>query len=75
MISLSVICDRSVVFCESSGFLHDITEILLKVALSTIKQTNKYNQRDNCMNLRDKIDNKISAVFSNLTICGVCSGK
>jgi imidazoleglycerol phosphate dehydratase HisB len=51
---------------ENKNDHHDITEILLKVALSTIKQTNKYNQRDNCMNLRDKIDNKISAVFSNL---------
>jgi hypothetical protein len=39
--SLSVTCDRSVVLSESSSFLHDITEILLKVALSTIKQTNK----------------------------------
>ena len=40
-------CDRSVVFSGYSGFLdhktdrHDITEILLKVALNTIKQTNK----------------------------------
>ena len=41
--SLSVTCDRLVVFYGSSGFLHhyDITEILLKVALNTIKQTNK----------------------------------
>jgi len=33
--------DRSVVFSGSSGFHHDITEILLKVALNTIKQTNR----------------------------------
>jgi hypothetical protein len=39
---LSVTCDRSVVFFRYSGFLHnktdrhDITEILLKVALKTI---------------------------------------
>jgi len=42
--SFSMTCDRSVVFSKSSGFLHhinynhDITEILLKVALNTIKQ-------------------------------------
>jgi len=41
--SLSVTCDRSIVF---SGYStnktdrHDITEMLLKVALNTIKQTN-----------------------------------
>ena len=29
-------CDRSVVFSGYSGFRHDITEILLKVALNTI---------------------------------------
>jgi hypothetical protein len=40
--SLSVTCDRSVVFSLNSGFFtnktdrHDITEILLKVALNTI---------------------------------------
>jgi len=40
--SLSVTCDRSVVFSGSSTNKtdrHDITEILLKVALNTIKQT------------------------------------
>ena len=37
--NLSVTCDRSVVFSGYSGFLHDITEILLKVALNTINQT------------------------------------
>jgi hypothetical protein len=31
--------DRSVVFSGYSGFHHDITEILLKVALNTINQT------------------------------------
>jgi len=42
-----VTCDRSVVFSGYFGFLqqktdrHDIAEILLKVALITIKQTNK----------------------------------
>ena len=47
--SLSVTCDRTVVFSGSSGLLHqknktnrhDITEILLKVALNTFKQTNE----------------------------------
>ena len=47
--SLSVTCDRSVVFSGSSDPVsstnktdrRDITEILLKVALSIIKQTNK----------------------------------
>ena len=37
--NLSVTCDRSVVFSGYSGFLHDITEILLKVGLNTINQT------------------------------------
>jgi len=45
---LSVTRDRSVVFSTSSGSStnktdrHDITDILLKVALNTIKQTNKH---------------------------------
>jgi hypothetical protein len=45
--SLSVTCDRSVVFSgptvSSTNITdrHDITEILLKVALNTIKQANK----------------------------------
>jgi hypothetical protein len=34
-------CGRSVVFSRCSGFLHDITEILLKVALNTIKTIRK----------------------------------
>ena len=44
--SLSVICDRSVVFSgppvsyTNKTDSHNITEILLKVALNTIKQTN-----------------------------------
>ena len=38
--SLSVTCDRSVVFSTYKSDRHDITEILLKVVLSTIKQTN-----------------------------------
>ena len=33
---MSGTCDRSVVFSVYSGFLHDIAEILLKVALNTI---------------------------------------
>jgi hypothetical protein len=49
--SLSVTCDRSVVFSGSSTNKtdrHDITEILLKVVLNTIKQTNKqYNNNIN----------------------------
>jgi hypothetical protein len=39
-LSLSVTCDRSMVFSRSSTNktdCHDITEILLKVALNTIK--------------------------------------
>jgi hypothetical protein len=39
-------CDKLVVFSGSSTNktdLHDITEILLKVALNTIKQTNKHS--------------------------------
>ena len=36
VIKLSVTFGRSVVFSGYSGFLHDITEILLKVALNTI---------------------------------------
>jgi hypothetical protein len=33
-------CGKSVVFSWYSGFLHDITEILFKVALSTINHAN-----------------------------------
>jgi len=36
-LSLSVTCDRSVVFSTNKTDRHDITEILLKVALNTIK--------------------------------------
>ena len=45
---MSVTCDRSVVFSRYSGFLHkktdrhDITEILLKVALNTINLNPNY---------------------------------
>ena len=46
---MSVTCDRSVVFSPGPPVSstnktdhHDITEILLKVALSTIKQTRKF---------------------------------
>jgi len=42
--SLLVTCDRSMVF---SGFLHhNITEILLKVALNTIKPTKKSRRKE-----------------------------
>ena len=37
----SVTCDRSVVFSTNKSDHHDITEILLKVVLSTIKSTNQ----------------------------------
>jgi hypothetical protein len=39
-----VTCDRSVVFSGSTNKTdrHDITEILLKAALNTTKQTNKH---------------------------------
>jgi hypothetical protein len=49
--SLSVTCDRSEVFSGSSDSStnktdrHDIAEILLKLALSTIKQTNKQTNK------------------------------
>jgi hypothetical protein len=36
-----VTCSRSVVFSVYSGFRHNIPNILLKVALNTIKQINK----------------------------------
>jgi hypothetical protein len=44
---IKCVSDRSVVFSGCSSFLHktdrhDIIEILLKVALNTIKQTNKH---------------------------------
>ena len=38
---MSVTCDRSMVSSTNETDCHDITEILLKVALNTIKQTNK----------------------------------
>ena len=42
VISLSVTSDRSVIFSTNKTDSHDITDILLKVALNTInKQTNK----------------------------------
>ena len=37
----SVTCDRSVVFSTNKTDRHDITEILLKVVLNTIKPTNQ----------------------------------
>ena len=46
--SLSVTCGRSVIFSGSSGFpsnktdRHDIAEILLKVALNTIKNKQQF---------------------------------
>ena len=45
--SLSVTCDKSVVFSgppvspTNKTYRHDIAEILLKIALNTIKQTSK----------------------------------
>jgi hypothetical protein len=63
VINLSVTCDRSVVFSGSSTSktdCHDITEILLKVALNTIKQTNimyrviKYNKNASPVHLMAK---------------------
>jgi hypothetical protein len=43
-------CDRSVVFSGYSGFLHDTTEILLKVALNTINQPTSL-QKFSCFQL------------------------
>ena len=37
----SVTCDKSVVFSTNKTDRHDITEILLKVVLNTIKPTNQ----------------------------------
>jgi hypothetical protein len=37
--SVSVTCDRSVVSSTNKTYRHDIAEILLKVALNTMKQT------------------------------------
>jgi hypothetical protein len=37
----SATCDRSVVFSTNKTDRHDITEILLKVVLNTIKPTNQ----------------------------------
>jgi len=49
--SLSVTCGRSVIFSGYSGFLrHDITEILLKVALNIIKQPTKLSRDADFMN-------------------------
>ena len=38
-------CDRSVVFSINKTDRHDITEILLKVALNTTKQANKQTKQ------------------------------
>jgi len=40
-LSVNVACDRSVVFSTNKTDLHDITEILLTVALSTINKPNQ----------------------------------
>jgi hypothetical protein len=42
--SLSVTCERSVVYSTNKTGRHDITEILLKVTLNTIKATNQSMQ-------------------------------
>jgi hypothetical protein len=43
----TVTCDMSVVLFGNSGFLHDITEILLKVALNTIHLKRSENYAHN----------------------------
>jgi hypothetical protein len=43
----TVTCDMSVVLSGNSGFLHDITEILLKVALNTIHLRRSENSAHN----------------------------
>ena len=43
----TVTCDMSVVLSGNSGFLHDITEILLKVALNTIHLKRSENYAHN----------------------------
>ena len=53
--SLSLICDMSMVFSTNKTDHHDITEILLKVALSTIKQSiyheHLYLYHEHCRNI------------------------
>jgi hypothetical protein len=41
VLKFDMTCDRSVIFSTNKTDCHDITEILLKVALNTIKQTNR----------------------------------
>jgi hypothetical protein len=56
--NLSVTCHKSVVFSGYFGFLHQknwqprLTEILLKVALNTIKQTNHRDVYEHAMRKR-----------------------
>ena len=50
--SLSVTCNRSVVFSTNKTDHHNITETLLKVALNTIKQTNQIYQKIHSINIQ-----------------------
>jgi hypothetical protein len=62
---IKFVCDLSVVFSRYSGFLqqwnwcHDITEILLKVALNTINQTKPILSPGSSLNIvHDHVSNK-----------------
>ena len=63
-------CDMSVVFTGSSGFLHhkndrhDITEILLKVALIIIEPTNQFHSYESEMAKLSEIDSIFNSVLT-----------
>jgi hypothetical protein len=74
--SLSVTCERSGVFLTNNTDRHDITEILLKVALNTIKQkqtnkqtqthpfsANRYRLYDRCNLNYHKISSTTTAIY------------
>jgi len=61
---LSAICDRLVVFSGYSGFRYDITEIMLKVALHTINQTNQPKKKS-CFNLKLPVFYLYEMIFIN----------
>jgi hypothetical protein len=71
--NLSMTCDRSVVFSgysvssTSKTDRHDITEILLKVTLSTINQTNKHTLYSSLM--RQSRFKSFSKCYFNIELC------
>jgi hypothetical protein len=58
VISLSVTCDRSVVSSTNKTDRHDITEILLKVALNTITLNLRYIINNNDLGTVANTDNQ-----------------